>query len=343
MQNKEKIILGILLVFSTAYLLYQHYAGFSWDFNAYVLNARYLFENGIYYEHYRSILMPLILGILGEYFYFIFSSLLLLYSTVKISNALKISKICFYVLTLNVYVLANGFFNGTEVLSFALLEIAIAYILTGKNSGIYFGLGFLARYTIMSLFPLIFFHKKIKKILINFLLLFLTILPFLIYDYYTTGNLFTSIGDSYALNVHFRENIIDWNVVFIQLLAVGNILWIFFLFGIFYDLNKIKTKEFWIMVFIVFMTIYGYIKTPAKDIRYLFNLTLPVIYFSYYGIKYIEEKFKIRRILLFIFILNLVLVFSYELNSGRENKEVYLESAEKINELNLSNCKAKKS
>ena len=337
MQNKEKITLGILFFLSTIYLLYQHYTDFSWDFNAYVLNARYLFENGIYFEHYRPILMPLILGILGEYLYIIFVSLLLLYSTIKISDALKINKLYFYVLTLNIYVLINGFINGTEVLSFALLELGIAYIITNKYSGIPFGLSFLSRYNIMSLFPLIFFHKNVKKIVINFILLFLTILPFLIYDYYTTGNAFTSIGDSYALNVHFRENVINWNVMFIQLLAVGNVLWVFFFLGIFSNF-KIKTKEFWIMVFIFLVTLYGYIKTPVKDIRYLFNLTLPIVYFSYYGVKYIEEKFKIKRVLLFIFILNLLFVFNYEINSGRENKEVYLEAVNKINELNLSNC-----
>ena len=69
---------------------------------------------------------------------------------------------------------------------------------------------------------------------------------------------------------------------------------------------KFKTKEFWIMFLIILLTVYGYIKTPVKDIRYLFNLTLPLVYFSYYGVKYIEEKFKVRRILLFIFIHHVV-------------------------------------
>ncbi|MBS3149861.1 hypothetical protein J4455_04190 [Candidatus Woesearchaeota archaeon] len=51
--TKESVIfrdkyLVIIFLFSTIFFLFQHYISFSWDFSSFVLNGKYLFDNGKY-------------------------------------------------------------------------------------------------------------------------------------------------------------------------------------------------------------------------------------------------------------------------------------------------------
>src|SRR3989338_9343912 len=94
----KEIILGkkalfFLYLFSTIFFLWQHTTGISWDFTSYVLNAKYIFSNGLYFEWYRAPLMPFMLGILSvfgwklaEYLFIVLVSSLYLFSCIKFSK-----------------------------------------------------------------------------------------------------------------------------------------------------------------------------------------------------------------------------------------------------------------
>src|SRR3989344_4326049 len=119
---KENPYIFSLFVISTSYFLYQHFTIISWDFSAYVLNAKYLFYHGDYFEVYRAPFAPLILGVflvfgkISEYLFIIFVSVLFLFSNISLSNTLrkkiKISdenkiffNVLFYFFSLSSYVL----------------------------------------------------------------------------------------------------------------------------------------------------------------------------------------------------------------------------------------------
>ena len=80
-----------LFVISSFLFLYQH-LNLGWDFKAYVLNAKYLFYNGAYFETVRPPLVSLLMGFfllfkgLSEYLYLFFVSFLFFFSTIKLSD-----------------------------------------------------------------------------------------------------------------------------------------------------------------------------------------------------------------------------------------------------------------
>ena len=50
---KSNKLMILLFIASTIFFLYQHHVAFSWDFNSYVLNAKYWFADGNYLEDFR--------------------------------------------------------------------------------------------------------------------------------------------------------------------------------------------------------------------------------------------------------------------------------------------------
>ena len=91
---KNNSLLAIILIFFIIFLLFQHAWDLNWDFSAYVINSRYLFGNGDYYEVYRPPLISLILGIFSifgkfrEYIYVMFAAALFFISTIFLSDTL---------------------------------------------------------------------------------------------------------------------------------------------------------------------------------------------------------------------------------------------------------------
>ena len=87
-------LVATLFAIVTIFFLTQHYFDFSWDFAAYIINAKYLFYGGNYFEVYRApmislILAPLLfLGKAAPYFYILLVSSLFLYSIKKLSDAI---------------------------------------------------------------------------------------------------------------------------------------------------------------------------------------------------------------------------------------------------------------
>ena len=91
---KNNFLIVILFIISTSFFIFQHYNMLSWDFSSYVLNAKYLFYNGTYFEVYRAPMASFLLGFfllfnnLSEYLYIIFVSSLFFYANIKLSTIL---------------------------------------------------------------------------------------------------------------------------------------------------------------------------------------------------------------------------------------------------------------
>ena len=306
--KKNYGVLGIF-VFSTFVFLFIHKTVWSWDFTSYVLNAQFLFSNGLYFEPLRPPLMPVMIWLLSffgfdfaGYLFIFFTSLLFMYSSIKLADALKFNRFFFYLMSINSYVLFFGLINGTELLSFALLELFVAFIIEDKNSGFFLGLSSISRYSIFALAPLIFFQRGAKKILKNLVFFALPIIPWFIYNFVFYGNFFMSIADSYALNFYYRGYLLK-PLLFSDIFYPFVVFWPFFVLGaLIVAVSWIKSRKFdfyshradTIMIYVFVFTIFKYSRIPMRDERYLFTLMLPLIYFSYIGIEKIASFFKLR-------------------------------------------------
>ncbi len=346
---KENKFPLILFLFSTIFFILQHILYLSWDYSVYELNAKYLFSNGNYFEILRPPLTPVLIGILslfnfysfGKYAYLVFVSFLYFIACVKIADKIKINKNMFYVLCLNPYVLQKGLSVGTELLTLSLLMFFVLSYFNNKNGGIFLGLATITRYPLALFSVLILFYKKFKKIALNAFLFSIPILIWLAYNYFATGDPFTSIADSYALNFLSRKNILQpfniWHILF-----VANVM-ILFLAVYAYRLanpkfrrNEFKDLNNVLMILIAVLTIYTYASTPFKDVRYLFNLTLPLVYFSCKAVKKPNKYF--------IFILGAAfLIFSYcdliiTYPDASIAKSAFEKDIREINKLNIKNC-----
>ncbi len=388
---RENRFLLILFFLSTAFFIYQHAIYVSWDFASYVLNAKYWFGSGTYFEIFRPPLMPLIIGIFSflgwkasEFFFIIIASSLFFYSSVRLSRSIKFNPLLFYSISLGIYLMNYGLINGTELLSLAFLELFIALIIENKyTSGLFLGLSTLSRYTSLALFPLILFHLEFKKIAKSLLLFGGVILLWFIYNFYKTGNFFTSIADQYANNILYRQDIVQpFNLA--HVITVQNILIPFFILGVilivyriviniwrikkpfFYSFIKFidSLKAELIMIILLVFFIESYANIPVKHSRYLFNLVLPTVYFSYVGIHFLISKvieigrrkakvsnrknessymdslfIKAVTIVSFIFLLlNIILLPKIYPLSPYDPPERYISAIDKINELNMSEC-----
>ena len=213
---KEKYIYIIYLLI-TIFFIYQYSLGVGWDFITYILNAKYLFSNGIYFEWFRPPLTPFLIGVfsiftwgLAPYTYIILVTTVHFFSSLKFADKFNLNKNLYYVLSLSPFLLINGLTEGTELLSLSLLQLFLAYY-NRKGSSIFLSLAFLIRYPNIIFLPLILFKKNLKKILFDLFILILIMSPWLLYNYHFTGNALTSIVDSYALNVKFRLEYILFN------------------------------------------------------------------------------------------------------------------------------------
>ena len=364
---------ALLLIFflSTFLFLYQHFSILSWDFSSYVLNGRYLFFNGSYYETFRPPTTPILLGILGifgllgEYLYIILVSTLFFYSSLKISqvifkkeieNGIKKETIwiIFYFFSLGIFTLHEGLFQGTEMLALAFLELAIANMFLGKTSGLYLSLAFLTRYNFIIFFPLVFLNKNYKRILINIFTFIVPVFIWFLFNYIYFGNWFTGLSDSYANNVLFRSSI-STPFSFHDLFFVIGIFLVFFVIGLILFVYKatLSKRNFlfscYIDLFFFFMFIFvliDYSKIPLKNARYLFNLVLPIAYFSTRGLISLMniKSFKLsylfkwlRVVLVLVFIVVFLITFSY-FEKDKYYQEQFYSAAKDIKNLGLERC-----
>ena len=360
--TKENKMIFLLFVLSTAWFLYQHYIYINWDFAAYVLNAKYWFAGGSYFELIRPPLTPLIIGIfsfiggwkVSEYLYVLFVAILFLFSSLKLADTLNFNRLFFYALSLNVYVLLIGTMVGTELLSLCLLEIFISYFLAEKQSGHFLALAILTRYNILSMLPLLIYHKNLKIIIKDLVLFSLAWSPWLLYNLVNHGNAFASLLDNFALNIAGREHTIHQTFNLLHILSVTNFLTPFFILGLFKIFSLLlKEKNGLVnillrrkievtMLFVLASTIYSYNSIPIKDPRFLFSMTIPTFYFSYIGIDSLPKKIR-RYSQVFVYLLVIVsLLISFCIQQmffvSHDVLEIYKDSIERLNSLGFSNC-----
>jgi hypothetical protein len=363
---KKNYLILILFITSTIFFLYQHYGFVYWDFSAYILNARYIFYTGTYFEAYRApmasiIFGPLLLfGNLSKYLYLIIVSTLFFYGNIKLTNSIFkkhfqkhpsneiFIKFVFYFFMLSPFLLRYGTIAGTELLGLAFLELFLSQVFSGKISGFYLGLATLTRYNFLIFIPFLLFNKNIKKIIINIISFVVILSPWLIYNKIKFNNFFTSIIDSYALNVHFREYLIEP----FNFLAIGNLTGIFLPFmtlGIILSIIQIiKTKNIYknkislSFLLISFLIIYDCYNIPLKITRYLFNLILPIAFFSTMGLLFLKYKLKINKnvIIIILLIVFLITIAGFFRNSYLERGATYKfnSAAKDIQKLNINQC-----
>ncbi len=362
--NYLKLNRTIMLLFflSTIFFLLQHKTFLSWDFSAYLINAKYLFHGEDYFEVYRAPLISVLLGIflflgnIGPYVYIVFVSSVFFISTIKLADSIhtnylqkkriskEITRIFFYLLVLTPFTLLFGLTEGTELLGLAFFQLFIAYLILDKPSGQYLGLAFLSRYNFLIFGIFLLINKDYKKVLKNLSLFIITILPWLIFNKYKWGNLFTSIVDSYYLNILSRQGMIE-RFNFLNIINPIGYLLPLLIIGLFAILIS---KEFKQKTTLLFIAIYGMLifelyKIPFKIDRYAFNMITPIAFFSLIGIFWIVKNNKnIKKyilVLLFsIFITTIIILLASQINTNQSNK-IFYESSEIIRSNGLLECK----
>jgi hypothetical protein len=170
-----------------------------------------------------------------------------------------------------------------------------------------------------------------------------------------------SIADIYANNVLFRGyiqqpfNFMHVNMVLNFLILFCAVGFVYVLYLILADLHKTRTFKALIkflfekriaeiiMLIVFFGTLYGYNNIPIKGFRYLFNLSMPVVYFSLVGINYISSKSKIPRLKFAlvgaVVVLNVVSIPA--VLEGYERRDIYLDSIERMESLGINDCALK--
>lgn len=288
-----------------------------WDFCAYSLNARYWFWGGLYFETYRPPVVPAILtcfqgfGDFAPYLYAVFVCAVFIGANVRLSDEAvqptfqtekQPTRIIFLFLSLSAFVLLYSFRAGAELLSLAFLEFFLVAFFRNKPGGHWLALAFLTRYNMLVFAPLAFFYLDWRKILLSGLGFVVPVFAWLLYNFIAYGNWFTSIVDSYALNVLSKERAAD-ALSLSPFWEVGGIFWLPVAIGMLVAAKKLMVdpqydpydKQFvwtltwpdknriWWMSVVTALVLYSYIGLPNKDARFLFNLSLPIAFFGSLG------------------------------------------------------------
>jgi hypothetical protein len=291
-----------------------------------VLNARYWFADGSYFEMLRPPLAPAMIGIFSvfswrasEYMLIIASSLIYLHAMRRLAMATRLDAKLFYMMSLTPYFVLTATVDGTELLGLALFTEFLASALSkGRKAGSHFlGLAMLARYNFIPYAAFILLYKP-KQWLREAVLLITTIAPWLAYNYIKYGNALASVLDNRYMNFTSRAYM-HQPISIMHLIIAINILIPLFMYGICISIRTIlensKDKERkpktsgtinkakkWVqlpikidkitisMLAVMAITVAMYAMTPQKQVRYLFNLVLPVAYFSTIGLQRMSVK-----------------------------------------------------
>ncbi len=308
--RKEKIII-LMYFISIIFFMYQFHRSLAWDFAVYILNAKYLFAGGHFFEIIRPPLTSFFLGIFGllfgftvaPYVYIIFSATLHLASAITLSRVLNIDKTVFYVFSITPFFLLYGLQQGSELLSLSILQFFFASVFSRKNSGIYLALSVLTRYNNAFFVILLMFRKAGKDVAKDVLTILVLFLPWFAYNLAITGEPFRSFMAYYSLNVFSRASIAQpINPIHI-IFALGFIAPLFFA-GFFWAVSKktLKNKENLAMLIFKAIVLFAYYVAPFKDQRFIFALILPIAYFSERAVAFYSLNHVLKNTLLMIII-----------------------------------------
>ncbi len=378
--KRNKLII-VMFLLSTAYFMYLHKVHLSWDFISYILNAKYWAGQTGYFELLRPPLVPFIMFILSfvgwhvmEYLFIFLASLFFAYSMTRLAKRLTLNRALFYAIALSPFVLGYGLVNGSELIFISFVALALSFIIENNVlSGIYLGLSALARYNTLIYFPFLFLNKKRKTIFFSCILFILVFATSLSYNFFTTGNMFTSMANLYAMNYTFREYLTQPAVFSHFFIVIGYYI-LFAIIGLIVsfgrmtlEIKKIKkfarTNKFlviiWsylqrikadlIFILIFLLGIHSYLSLPIKNERYLFAIILPLTYYTVLGIKFILVFFKKRypqinlKKIYLIVIISIVLINIISSSIGlilteHHTSNQYDNAIDNINLLGLNNC-----
>ena len=148
----------------------------------------------------------------------------------------------------------------------------------------------------------------------------LVVLPWLAFNWVNTGNPLMSVEDSYSLNVKYRDYI-QMPPDPMHFLIIGNYLIIFGALGM------IATKKFrkadYMMIVILVIAIIQYLTIPIKVDRYLFNIILPLAYFSAIYLKNKIAPLKIVLINISLAAVIIILMSTGSISLGFTDYENY--------------------
>jgi len=259
----------------------------------------------------------------------------------------------FYFFSLNFFTLHLGLVIGTELLALSFFQLFLAFFILNKNSGHWLALTFLSRYNFLIFTPFLILNKNIKQIAKNIGLFLLITIPWFVFNKIKWGNYFTSIADSFYLNIFSRLDrvetfnpisfleVINW---FLPILILGLMVPIIILIrSKRYKISDYKYEILFLVIFGLFF--YDVYTIPFKITRYMFNMTLPIAFFCTLGaifiIKNLKNKYyrNIFIMLLMVGFLISVIVLGVMHFKITESDTMYLEAANDIKELGLLNCR----
>lgn len=283
----------VAFILSTALMMYQHYLGWSWDFNVYSMIGQYLFHDGFYMEWLRPPVASATMGLLqfivpqkiSEYLFILISSWAFLYSSRRLSQSYEFDSETFYILILTPAAIFYSTMAGTEMLSLSFVMLFLAD-LDKPKTGLWLGLAFLTRYNYGLIIPLTLLQKDILKTVKTGIIAGLTLVPWLTYNFLAVGNPLASFGNFLMLNVFLRninsplalENFILVGLPSVLLLTA-------------YLKPEVREKVSLdnINLFMISYTgliALSYFTADLRSIRYLYPLIIPV---AFYGEKVWKE------------------------------------------------------
>src|SRR3989338_4757616 len=323
-QSKNKLIFLIILLFFFAKLIFFN-KNVWWDSAVYIGMGKYIYSFGRVglWEASRPVVWPLILGLLWKLnldvvFYPKMVELLFsagcIYFTCLIGREVFNDKIA--LLSAFFVAFSPTFFNYTTI---ALTEIpslffglAAVYYFIRRNflfAGVLSGISFMTRFLQFGIFLILFLFllsEYNRKNLINLFYLILgfvlTILPYLLFNYFSYNNLFYPFFLQTFLTKYTGWMYHQPFWFYFLGLFKENILFVFAIIGLFLIINAGKYKKK-VIFFIFSLFFIFFILIKHKEMRFIITFLPYLSLITAYGIYSFLDKIKNRNVRNTIFII----------------------------------------
>jgi hypothetical protein len=327
----------VLLTFliSTGLIFFQHSQGWSWDFNVYSLIGSYIFHDGIYMEWLRPPLASTLMGLLqyltprkiAEYIFIAINSSAFLLASRELAESFEVDFKSFYVFLLTPAAIFFATMAGTEMLTMAFVMMFLAEF-ERPRSGIWLGLSFLTRYNFAVIIPLVLLQRKPEKIVKTGLISGLTLMPWLAYNFFMTGNPLTSFGNFLMLNVFLRyaATPLDPQNLFIITLPAAAVLMAYLKPEIREKVDL--TRQDSLMLGFAALTGLSYFTADYRSLRYLYPMILPVAFYAARARRHIDSE----RILYAFVAVNLIGGAIWVSQADLTPSGKYMEAADAVEE-----------
>lgn len=210
------------------------------------------------------------------------TSTFFLYSCKRLCDSYGLDLTPIYILFFSPAAVFFASLNGSELLFACFLSLFLADF-RKPRAGMWMALAVLTRYTGFILFPLALLRRKPSKIVKTFGISFVVVLPWLAFNQLVLGNPMASFASKFALNSLERG-----------ISEAFNPLNLFVMTGIasLGTLNYLKDMEFSfqdrILLVLSALIIMRQFATGMKEIRYLFDLSIPVALLGWKGLRELD-------------------------------------------------------